>query len=523
MKDLTVADVKINTLWNSRNTLALAIPLALLIFPFTFLWLKSEGRPQSLRVASTTIQAALRYDPADMLYSYENLFLENVFSTLLEFDNSGAIVPALAESYSWRGDDLVLKIRKMKTENDGLITAADVEFSLKRLIILSGNKQGNFKNLVCRGNSLKSIESRCGGILVSGDEVILNAGAKKSFLLAMLTATEFSIVPRVAVDTHLKIRDMRQTTGPYFVERDEGNGRISLKLNRNHFHASDLIPQSVEFIPLDFKSNETPIQALMSGKVDHLMTVNGGKQNELLEFIRDHRGFESHITHKLSKHVLTFTDVGLARFTTQQRRWLSRQIKTAALAASANWLGASAATQFFLAAGDGGLLQNELIQISKLPEEPIRQVNFRLGFLQKRILESWRYTIQKQMPGASLIETKDIPGYQKPTEAKTQLDAFVINVDSGAMEDINLISNNLGSGHFGRTLRERSAWLSDYTATLDSRDRLSKLRKIHYDALASATVSPLVEFPFVAITTKPWKMDFSLLSASNPFWKIYAE
>jgi hypothetical protein len=153
----------------------------------------------------------------------------------------------------------------------------------------------------------------------------------------------------------------------------------------------------------------------------------------------------------------------------------------------------------------------------------MEKFSFKIGFLQKRILESWSEKIRARLPGVELREEKQIPEFQKYENPDDASDAFVINVDSSAMEDINLISNTLYSGHFGFSKVERAQWLADYTATTDSKDRLNKLRKIHFESLYNATVTPLVEFPFIAIARKNWKMEFSSISVSNPFWKIQSE
>jgi MarR-like DNA-binding transcriptional regulator SgrR of sgrS sRNA len=536
MSKLLVIEIYVPNIWEAKAILAvdanmlnrkylkwLTINLIGIFSGYAAYGIFHPTTPDELRVATTTIQAALRYDPADILFSYENIFLENIYSTLVEFDNSGVLVPGLAESYSWQGDDLVLKMREAQTENGTPITAEDAAFSLKRLILLAGNTQGNFKNLVCGGAVLKTIDSPCSGISVRGDSLILNAGSKKSFLLTMLTATEFSIVPRVAVNKNLKIKDMRQTSGPYYVDKDAGMGNVKLRLNKNHFHASIRTPQTIQLVPIDFKNNETPMHAFKTGKVDHLMTVNGSKPNELLEFVRDNPEYEAHLSHRLSKYVLTFTKKGLKRFTAEQRRWFSRRFKASALAASRGWLGSSPANQFFLATGDGGLTQAELNRLPALSESPIKVMDIRVGFLQPRILESWSPALRDRFPGIDLYIEKDVPDQHHYSSPNEEPDAYVCNSDGGSTEDVNLLSTSFIAGHLGLSKTERAAWLADYMATTDSRERLGKLRAIHYNALASASVTPIIEYPFVAIIKKPWTMKLSALVANNPLWKIYSE
>lgn len=143
------------------------------------------------------------------------------------------IIGGVAEEFNWVGNDLHLKIRHdLKTASGIPITSEDVVLSLKRLIILSGNTHGNFKDLVCPGAELKSLTENCAGISSKSNVVILKAGTKKSFLLPMLTAIDFAIIPKGSIDPKtLAIVNYKETSGPYFVEQDSEQGRLVLKAN----------------------------------------------------------------------------------------------------------------------------------------------------------------------------------------------------------------------------------------------------------------------------------------------------
>lgn len=99
-----------------------------------------------LRVAFPLDRAVTEYEPTNISIASEYIFLENVFSPLVEMSESGAITPGVAETIHWENDKLILTIRKdLKTRSGRNVTAEDVLFSLKRLLVLTGNTHGNFK------------------------------------------------------------------------------------------------------------------------------------------------------------------------------------------------------------------------------------------------------------------------------------------------------------------------------------------------------------------------------------------
>ena len=79
----------------------------------------------------------------------------------------------------------------------------------------------------------------------------------------MLAAIDFAIIPRSSVEPRtLKIIDMKETSGPYFVDSDDGTGKIKLRLNPNHYHYSSDIPDEVTLVPMTApQKGESPYNA----------------------------------------------------------------------------------------------------------------------------------------------------------------------------------------------------------------------------------------------------------------------
>ncbi len=152
------------------------------VFMFKSNHLESSAQ-KHLRVAFPLTKKVTEYEPTNITIAAEYIFLENVFSPLVQMNESGAIVPGVAKTIKWDGDKLILSISEdLKTKSGQPITVDDVLFSLKRLLVLTGNTHGNFKDLVCEGINLESVEQDCPGLSVSSNKnaIILNAGTKKT-------------------------------------------------------------------------------------------------------------------------------------------------------------------------------------------------------------------------------------------------------------------------------------------------------------------------------------------------------
>lgn len=145
--------------------------------------LKKDGSNMILRVAFPYNRPATAYEPTKIHLAPEYIFLENVFSPLVELSKeNGTPIAGVAKSFEWKDGELHLTLRDNFKTVDGIeITAKDVEFSLKRLLLLSENTHGNFKGLICPNESLESIEDHCSGIATEGNTVILKSNGEKAF------------------------------------------------------------------------------------------------------------------------------------------------------------------------------------------------------------------------------------------------------------------------------------------------------------------------------------------------------
>lgn len=485
--------------------------------------LKSDST--ALRVAFPSGRKDLNYDPAKIHFAYEYLFLENVYSPLVEMDKNGNVVPGLAESYKWEGNNLHLTLRSdMKTADGHVITARDAEFSLKRLLVLASNTHGNFKDVVCPGITLKTVEEKCPGISVQGNTLVLNAGNKGDFLLPMLAAIDFAVIPQHAVDpATLEMKDFTETSGLYRFESMMADGTIRLIQNQNHYHAVQGVAKEVHLVQLDRSIRNQALRLFENNEVDHVMTSNMSQIEALLEYAKkESSSVNAHATMNIRTTHLVFTERGWRELSDQQRASIGAAVKGAFTEIYKNRTGYEIANDFFPAAGAGGLdaEQEQMLGERKHDDKNASGIHFRLGLIKAGDLEEWSKPLQQVVPGAVIYREEGIPDLKSYDKSDDVPHAFIASVDTGFREDIGLITHAMSAGYLGFTKEERAEWLTNYMQTPEKTDRMKKLRKLHYNVLAQSILVPLVVSPFVALARKPWRIELSPLYANNQLWLI---
>lgn len=487
-------------------------------------FMKTVSPNKTLRVAFPVRLKATSYEPTNINLDYEYIFLENVFSPLVEILADGSVEPGVAEKVDWVGDELRLTIRKtLKTISGVPISTGDVVFSLKRLLVLSGNTHGNFKDIVCPGVELKTAEDPCAGIREDGDHVFLNAKGRKSFLLPMLGAIDFAIIPKASVDPKtLKITNYAETSGPYSVESDDGHGNIQLRLNPYHYFSANDVAEKIILVPTDPKVKGDSVSALQNNLVDHLTTVDAAKADELIGFAKNNPEFDHHITMKIRSLVVVFTERGQRELFSDERRFIGEKLKAAFLKIYAGVPGFEQRSEFFPSLGEGGLTveQQEKLAVIKSQVGLAPKHQFKLGLIKRGSLEDWARPINAELAQADCYIETNVPEFKKYAKPDDVPHAFVASTDTGFMEDISLISYSLNAGLLGLQKSDRSKWLSEYMATDDKALRIQKLKALHFKALAEPFIVPLMASPYAALVRKPWKMELSELYANNQLWRI---
>lgn len=503
------------------------LPLLLILAVVGFVKLGKETvMPSEIRVAFPYNKPARFYEPTRIHLAPEYIFLENAYSPLVEVSPKDAsLLPGVAESWKWDGEVLSLKIRDNLKTIDGIsITAKDVEFSLKRVLVRTGNTHGNFQSLVCGAALLKTPEDKCEGIWTEGNKLFIKVIGKSAFILPMLSGIDFAIIPKGSVDPKtLDIVDYRNSSGPYYVETDSEDGRIVLKANPNHYHANKDLPETIRLTPVD-KSNKTASLALFEkGEVDFITTIDGAKPEDVISFSRNHSDSVLHTTANIRTIVLVFTERGLKELSDVERRKISVKIKAALWPYFARLPGYESTDQYFPSFSYGALDETTIQQIKaenldgalSLSGKLVKLTTVRVGDV-----TALRPLVEGAIPGATLEEGANVPAFSKYEKPEDMPHAFIGGPDTGYHEDISLISYMLVSGTFGMTKEERAAWLAKYMAVPEQADRLKMLKSIHETSLRKGVLMPLASCPYVALAKQGWKIELSQLFANNPIWQV---
>ena len=482
--------------------------------------------PAEIRVAFPYNRPAKFYEPTRIHLAPEYIFLENTFSPLVEVSpKDGSLLPGVAESWKWDGEVLTLKIRDSLKTVDGVpVTAKDAEFSLKRVLVRTGNTHGNFQSLVCGASEIKSVEDKCDGLWTKGNELFIKVEGKSAFILPMLSGIDFAIIPKKSVDPKtLDIVDYRNTSGPYYVLTDSEDGKIILKTNPYHYRVNKDIPETVRLVPVDKGDKTASLKLFEKGDVDFVTTIDAVEPEDVITFAKNHSDSVLHTTANIRTIVLVFTERGLKDLSNHERLLIGRKVKNALWPYFSKLPGYESADQYFPSFSYGSL-DNATIQKIKA-NEPTDELNLhgkplKLATVRVGDMGALRSLIEKAVPGLTVEEGANVPAFSKYEKESDIPHVFIGGPDTGYHEDISLISYMLVSGTFGMTKEERATWLAKYMAIPGQEERLEMLRSIHKTSLETGVLMPLASCPYVALARKGWKIELSQLFANNPIWLV---
>jgi hypothetical protein len=487
---------------------------------------KKDSQTDTLRIAFPYTKPATSYEPAKIQLAPEYVFLENIFSPIVEMNpQTGQVEAGVAEKFYWKDLELHLVIRKdLKTVDGKPITADDAAFSLKRLLSLPGNTHGEFQELICGLTRGQSVEEHCDGIRVHGNELILKTTpAGKTFLLPMLVVIDFAVVPRSSVDpTSMKIIDFKNTSGPYYVNKDSETGEIELKANPNHYHFSKEMPQTIILVPTEKANPNASLEDFRKGRLDFISTVDAARADEVIAFSRTQSDAVLHTTMNIRSFVLTFSKRGRDEIPANIRFAIGRTLRESFSKRFAGFDGYETSKQFFPSFGEAALPKDKLEKIDKLfpinseiPKQKFKMTLVRLGDSTKFV-----EAIRAALPDVEVSEAAKNPNFLKYDSIEDMPHMAITGPDTGFQEDIGLITYSLNAGYFGMDHDGRRLWLKEYMNIQDKSKRVESLKQLHEKTLSEPFVVPLLIAPYAAIIRKPWKAGLSQLYANNQLWLI---
>jgi hypothetical protein len=347
--------------------------------------------------------------------------------------------------------------------------------------------------------------------------------AGRTFLLPMLGAIDFAVIPKSSVDpTTLKIIDFKNTSGPYFVSRDSASGKIELRANPNHFRYSVKIPQVIEFVPTDPKLPHGSLDDFEANRVDFITTVDAARADDVIAFSRSHAESTLHTTMNIRSFVLTFTQRGLKEISREDRFAIGRKIRESLVQSLSGHDGYEKSKQFFPMFSEGSLEPEIIEKIDNSFSSSPASLPQGLKMTMVRLGDSTKFVscVKAAFPHFEIADAPKNPNFLKYDSMEDMPHMAITGPDAGFREDIGLITYSLNAGYFGMTTNERKAWLEHYMDEQDRSARLEMLKALHGKALAEPVIIPLLVAPYAALARKPWKIGLSQLFANNQLWLI---
>ena len=479
-----------------------------------------------LRLAFPYKKKVNEYEPTKIHLAPEYIFLENIFSPLIELSkDEGTPISGVAKKFYWINNELHFEIRDDLYTIDGYkITAKDVEFSLKRVLILSKNTHGNLKDLICAGEVPKTISEPCHGMEISNNKLILKPDRQNPFLLKMLAAIDFAIVPIPSMDSEtLKIKDYKNTSGPYYVAEDDGQGNILLMANERHFHFNKKMPRGVKLVPSGMSGIPDSLTQFKENKIDFITTVDMLRPKEVIQFSKKNLDSELHQTLGIRTYVAIYTKKGLSRLSVKKRLAIGKVLKNLFRSHYQSIPEYKPTDQFFPAYGDGELKKDQLKNLHEILKnaESIKDASdIHLSIVIRGNSNEFVKLIKGYFPKIKITEDKSIPAFTQYANESEIPDVFLGSTDTGFMEDIGLITYSIKAGFFGLGKKEGQKWLKQYMEILDEEKRLKKLKELHFKSLSEGVLIPLVSAPYVALIRKPWKMELPQIYGNSQLWLI---
>lgn len=477
----------------------------------------SPPKPSGLKVLLNSSAPTSYFDPARAVHPPEYFFLENTFSTLLEYSADGELVSGIAETFRWMGTEASFSIRPgLKTPGGQTIDAYDAEQSLKRLFIIGGRDYSLLSGLLCGPTVLKTLSDHCTGLQVrdGGRTLKMKLSKKKTFLFHLLTNIQYAVIPRGSVDpTTLKIIDHRNTSGPYFVSSDNGDGVWELHANPFHYRYSPDMPQTIKSVPLrSMISNEQALAKLTEDSVDYMISSLAKNPDDKRRFVSENKGYSVNFTQPVRMIYVVFTDKGLKTLTKQERFFIARKLRELYLSGRKM---CEAPNQLFKL--DGALTRDQVAEVRKiLDSRASMTINKKLSAAWLRMyLFRKEDSLQEWLPHLS---EPDVLAQKK--DATLKPDFFLNSGDIGLQDDIGLAFHYLSITFFDMNPVEKDKWLTDYLAADNRKTRASMLQDLHYRTLKEARVLPIALMPYSSVVRKPWKFNYPTMFGGDNLWRL---
>ena len=475
----------------------------------------------TLKVATFYKKSSKFIDPIQFETAIDYSLARNLYSPLVEYDENGNIIPGVADSFHWDGQNLVFTFTdKAKTNKGKVLTASDAEKSLRRTFLLDKKNHGSLRSFICQ-NEGESFNGICSGIHVSENKLIMTVKKDISYdhVIEVLTSADFSIIPSLPDDV-IQLKDVvlnhAETSGPYFVDQDDENGNFHFKANKFHYHYSEDIPQSIQFVSTHSSADHGSM--LLNGEID-LATTVGYVSKESLKNIREQNSrFSVHETIPICVHMVVFTPSAVKKFSFEHRAFAAELFKKYYLSNSVE-SGMKNTNQFFQYMSDGNLDKDQekvINEMLNLKKRPSFTVPIQYGVPEYRFESLKEYF--KPFPEVEVVK-RSKSSFLSPIEDRS--DMYFITNDSAWTESVGLLNYNFNNGIFHIPGFDFNVWMSNYMKIQDRSTRVKMLSDLHFKILQAGSIFPFSVSPYHAVARKPWEIKMSTLFAGTPLWQIH--
>jgi ABC-type oligopeptide transport system substrate-binding subunit len=460
------------------------------------------------------------WDPARLHIDYESSMAQALYSPLLELDANAQLKSGWAESFSWKDPHtMVLRLRSEHRRADGqLVTAADAALTLKRVAFLQQNEDGFYVEQFCHKKSLKSIKDNCPGLQADGQTLTIQTRDPLAILPQLLTAVDTSIVPQAALAVDgLTIQNHGIGSGPYKLDNQD-LARTVLRANPHHFNYKADMPQEVHLVPGLNASPESLTEDFLTNRIDHaarFSTLNPFEFRKLAENLGDQ--VNTNTTLPMGLGLLLFTPEGRKRHSVEARRQIILRLQgaTSQCLAEARQDHVRRPTHNLIPPSGVGMLtpadEAELNEARK---------NHRITILSREVRVRFPTYIGEELVPCLKRRLLRWPVVfaSKPDDP---VDLRFKSYDLSTYEEVGTIRTLLASGLLDAGGLSPEVWIRKYVTEQDTQKRVALLKEAHLRSIwTNPAVIPLWNYDTGSLIRKPWVMNFSPLSISNPFHLI---
>jgi hypothetical protein len=89
-------------------------------------------------------------------------------------------------------------------------------------------------------------------------------------------------------------------------------------------------------------------------------------------------------------------------------------------------------------------------------------------------------------------------------------------------ENIAFVSYSLSLNLYPLNRADADRWLTEFMSTEDKNERLTRLRNLHFLALRTPKVVPLLSEPQYSMVRAPWTQESCPIFSSSALWRIHS-